>query len=229
MKISVEDANKMSIGCQKSYYLVYGMNLTSGARVLISWRDDFLVELLKESCADIQVDCLMDMDFASFVQEPCSDTIMVYDYIIDNGLLAQTNMDVALLKALGMHLVFCGVLRSVFPIGMDLYEVAGIAFENNFGDGRKLSVTEAGDESFYIVELFLFNQSVEWLQSFYTADMRKKLVYLLQRLDFCMEEEDTLTSIRELCCQYNVTDEYLSVMADTSTIHTQQVKRLLSL
>ena len=227
MKIIVEDVNKMSIGDQKSYYLVYGIKLAPGARVLISWQDDFLIELMKDRCADIQIDCLMDMDFAGFVQAPCSDKIMVYDYIIDNGLLAQTNMDAALLKAMGTHLVFCGLLRAVFPASMELYEVAGIAFENYFGDGRQLSFTEAGADSFFVVELFLFNQGVAWLQSFYTADMRKELVYLLQRLDFCMEVEDTLASIRDLCCHYNVTEEYLSVMADIATIHKQQVKTLL--
>ena len=63
MKILVEDVNKMSIGDQKSYYLVYGIKLAPGARVLISWQDDFLIELLKDRCADIQIDCLMDMDF----------------------------------------------------------------------------------------------------------------------------------------------------------------------
>ena len=136
-------------------------------------------------------------------------------------------MDAALLKAMGTHLVFCGLLRAVFPASMELYEVAGIAFENNFGDGRQLSFTEAGADSFFVVELFLFNQGVAWLQSFYTADMRKELVYLLQRLDFCMEVEDTLASIRDLCCHYNVTEEYLSVMADIATIHKQQVKTLL--
>ena len=61
MKILVEDVNKMSIGDQKSYYLVYGIKLAPGARVLISWQDDFLIELLKDRCADIQIDCLMDM------------------------------------------------------------------------------------------------------------------------------------------------------------------------
>lgn len=229
MKIIVEDVNKMSIGDQKSYYLVYGIKLAPGARVLISWQDDFLIELLKDRCADIQIDCLMDMDFAGFVQAPCSDKIMVYDYIIDNGLLAQTNMDAALLKAMGTHLVFCGLLRAVFPASMELDEVAGIAFENYFGDGRQLSFAEAGADSFFVVELFLFNQGVAWLQSFYTAEVRRKLVYLLQRVDFCLDVDAALESIWQLCHQNEITDEYLSVMVDIATVHKHQVKSLLAL
>ena len=152
-----------------------------------------------------------------------------YDYIIDNGLLAQTNMDAALLKAMGTHLVFCGLLRAVFPASMELYEVAGIAFENYFGDGRQLSFTEAGADSFFVVELFLFNQGVAWLQSFYTAEVRRKLVYLLQRVDFCLDVDAALESIWQLCHQNEITDEYLSVMVDIATVHKHQVKSLLAL
>lgn len=229
MNISVEDISRMSIECQKSYYLIYGMKLVPGARVLVSWRNDFMLALLQELVENIKIDCLMDVDFATFVQEKCSDKIMIYDYILDNGLLVQTNMDVMLVRAMGMHLAVNGRLRSFLPIGMEGHKMVQVALDNNFGDGRLLSVIEKGADSFYIAEFSLFNQGVTWLQSFYTDDLRRKLVYLLQRLDFGLEVEHTLLAIRQLCCQHNVTDEYLSIMADIATIHKQQVKRLLLL
>lgn len=229
MNITRADISRMSIECQKSYYLIYGMKLVPGARVLVSWQDNFMLALLQERFKNIQIDCLMDMDFATFVQEKCSDKIMIYDCILDNGLLVQTNMDVMLLRAMGMHLAVNGCLRTILPIGMEGHKMAHLALDNNFGNGRLLSVTEAGSHSFYIAEFSLFNQGVTWLQSFYTDDLRRKLVYLLQRLDFGLEVEHTLIAIRQLCCQHNVTDEYLSIMADIATIHKQQVKRLLLL
>ena len=227
MTISSENVNRMSIECQKAYYLVDGASLLLGGRVLISWRDDFLLAMLQELFGDIQIDCLMDMDFAAFVQEECSNKIMIYDYILDNGLLAQTNMDVTLLRAMGMHLAINGRLRTVLPIGMERRKMAHVALENNFGNGAWLSITEAGAYSFSVAEFFSFNQGVAWLQSFYTDAFRRKLVYLLQRLDFGLDVEDTLSAIRQMCCQHSVTSEYLSVMADIATIHEQQVKKML--
>lgn len=222
-----EDISRLDIKLQKSYYLAYNIGLPSCARVLVSWQDNFLFELLKDSCRGIQIDCLMDMDFAAFVQEVYSDNVMIYDYIVDNGLLAQTGMDAALLKAMGMHLLPGGRVRSVFPSYMERGEIAKVAFVNNFGDGRCLGVTEAEAQSFYVAEFSRFKQGVAWLQNFYTPELRRKLAWLLQRLDFGLDVEETLSAIRQMCCQHSVTSEYLSVMADIATIHAQQVKKML--
>lgn len=223
----LEDVSRLDIKLQKSYYLAYNIGLPSCARVLVSWQDNFLFELLKDSCQGIQIDCLMDMDFAAFVQESYSDNVMIYDCIVDNGLLAQTSMDAALLRAMGMHLVVGGCVRSVFPSNMECGEIAEAASINNFVDARCLSVTEAGTQSFYVAEFSRFKQGVAWLQGFYTPEIRRKLAWLLQRLDFGLDVENTLSAIRQLCCQHSVTSEYLSVLADIATIHAQQVKKML--
>lgn len=227
MTTSMENINSMDIECHKAFYLVDGAKLLPGGRALISWHDDFLLALLKELFGGIQIDCLMDMDFAAFVQEEYSDKLMIYDYIFDNGLLTQTNMDAMLLRAMGMHLILHGRLRTVLPAGMDRYKMAHSVIENNFGNGEWLSLTEAGAYSFAVAEFSAFNRDVTWLQSFYTDDFRRKLVYLLQRLDFGLDVEDTLSALRQLCCQQNVTSAYLSVMADIATIHDQHVNKML--
>lgn len=229
MNLNVEDVNRLDVNKQKCYYLLYNARLTPGARVLISWQDEFLIDLLRQICADIRIDCLMEMDFSAFLQEIDYNELVIYDYVIDNGLLAQTNFDTQLLRAMGMHLAPSGVLRTSIPLHKERNEIGKIFYANNFEVSKLLSTTEAGDESFYVVEFSLFNQGVAWLQSFYTSEVRKKLAYLLLRLDFGFDVDNTVAAVRQLCLANNIAREYLAVMIDIATIHKQRVKLSLAL
>lgn len=229
MKLNAEDVNRLDINKQKCYYLIYNVRLTPGARVLISWQDEFLIDLLRQICTEIRIDCLMEMNFSAFLQEIDYNEIVIYDCIIDNGLLAQTNFDAQLLRVMGMHLAPAGVLRTSIPLHIERDEIAKIFYANNFDVSKLLSTTEAGDESFDVVEFSLFNQGVAWLQSFYTSEVRKKLAYLLMRLDFGFDIDNTVAAVRSLCLTNHIDREYLSVMIDRATIHKQQVKLSLAL
>ena len=224
MNLNVEDVNRLDVNKQKCYYLLYNVRLTPGARVLISWQDEFLIDLLRQICTDIRIDCLMEMNFSAFLQEIDYNEIVIYDCIIDNGLLAQTNFDTQLLRAIGMHLAPAGVLRTSIPLYIERDEIAKIFYANNFDISKLLSTTEAGDESFDVVEFSLFNQGIAWLQSFYTSEVRKKLAYLLLRLDFGFDVDNKVAVVRSLCLTNHIDREYLSVMIDIATIHRQQVK-----
>ena len=158
MKLNAEDVNRLDINKQKCYYLIYNVRLTPGARVLISWQDEFLIDLLRQICTDIRIDCLMEMNFSAFLQEIDYNEIVIYDCIIDNGLLAQTNFDAQLLRAMGMHLAPAGVLRTSIPLHIERDEIAKIFYANNFDVSKLPSTTEAGDESFDVVEFSLFNR-----------------------------------------------------------------------
>lgn len=85
--------------------LVRDLYLGSGQRILLSWQDDMLAELLKQKQPDIQIDVLMNGDFAAFVSEKNPDSMVKYNCIFDNGLLVQADCDDNLVRAMGMHLV----------------------------------------------------------------------------------------------------------------------------
>lgn len=207
--------------------LVRDLYLGSGQRILLSWQDDMLAELLKQKQPDIQIDVLMNGDFAAFVSEKNPDSMVKYNCIFDNGLLAQANCDGNLVRAMGMHLVPGGRLRSVFPASMDKKRILYSMYRNNFEQAVCIADCTAGDFSFYIGEFSLFNQGIAWLQSFYSAEVRKELAYLLQRIDFAVPVPDTREKLVQLCRKNDVTEEYLSVLLQLGTVHTDRVRRKL--
>lgn len=207
--------------------LVRDLYLGSGQRILLSWQDDMLAELLKQKQPDIQIDVLMNGDFAAFVSEKNPDSMVKYNCIFDNGLLVQADCDDNLVRAMGMHLVPGGRLRSVFPASMDKKRVLYSMYRNNFEQAVCIADCTAGDFSFYIGEFSLFNQGIAWLQSFYSAEVRKELAYLLQRIDFAVPVPDTREKLVQLCRKNDVTEEYLSVLLQLGTVHTDRVRRKL--
>lgn len=207
--------------------LVRDLYLGSGQRILLSWQDDMLAELLKQKQPDIQIDVLMNGDFAAFVSEKNPDSMVKYNCIFDNGLLVQADCDDNLVRAMGMHLVPGGRLRSVFPASMDKKRVLYSMYRNNFEQAVCIADCTAGEFSFYIGEFSLFNQGIAWLQSFYSAEVRKELAYLLQRIDFAVPVPDTREKLVQLCRRNDVTEEYLSVLLQLGTVHTDRVRRKL--
>ena len=94
----------MSLEEVKRQLLLEGITLPKTARVLVSWQDDRLADMLQEFIPAVQVDYLMNMDFAAFLQETDLDNMPTYDCMLDNGLLEQAQLSGALLKAIGLHL-----------------------------------------------------------------------------------------------------------------------------
>lgn len=207
--------------------LVRDLYLGSGQRILLSWQDDMLAELLKQKQPDIYIDVLMNGDFAAFVSEKNQDSMVKYNCILDNGLLTQSDCDGNLVRAMGMHLVPGGRLRAVFPASMAKNRVLYSMYSNNFEQAVCIADCTAGDFSFYIEEFSFFNQGIAWLQSFYSAEVRKELAYLLQRIDFAVPVPDTKERLVQLCCKNDVTEEYLSVLLQLGTVHTDRVRRQL--
>lgn len=54
-----------------------------------------------------------------------------------------------------------------------------------------------------------------------------KLAYLLQRIDFAVPASDTREKLVQLCYKNDVTEEYLSVLLQLGTVHTDRVRRQL--
>lgn len=226
----IDEAVKfMDIDQQKSYYLARDVELPERGRVLISWQDSFLEQLMLTKYPHIKIDCLMDMDYAAFIERAFDDRRIEYNCILDNGLLLQTDVDAGLLRAMGMHLTANGAVRSVFPSSMNKEALGRISFANNFDVGKCLSVTDAGENSFYVAEFSSFCRTATWLQNFFTTEVRRKLAYLLLRLDFGIHVDDTKKEILQLCQKYEISEKYLSVFIESATIHTECVRKHVEL
>lgn len=219
----------MSVNDVKRQLLLEGITLPSKARVLISWQDDRLAAMLREFLPTVQVDYLMNMDFAAFLQESDLDKLTVYDCIIDNGLLEQAQLSGPLLQAMGLHLQPGGFVRAVFSASMDKEVVGKVAYVNNYDEACLCFEGEYGEHSFYIAKLGLFQQAPAWLQCFWTPEVRRRLSYLLQRIDFDVRQAESVAAVKQLCREYHIDRRYLTVFVDVAVIHKSMVKKLLQL
>lgn len=219
----------MSIDDQKCYQLLEGVNLPLHARVLASWRNEGLEYLLRYAVPDISIEYMMEMDIEQFMQVSVWAEDGKYDFIFDNGLLGDLNMDGALLRAFGMHLKDNGAMRSVLPASIERRFAGECSYVNNFDTGILVNWVEAGADTFYIAEFSRFQRKVAWLQSFYTPEMRRELLFFLQRIDFDIMPEENAGRILNLMKKYNVSWEYLRFFIDTAVVHREKVQRYLQI
>ena len=219
----------MSVNDVKRQLLLEGITLPSKARVLISWQDDRLAAMLREFLPTVQVDYLMNMDFAAFLQESDLDKLTAYDCIIDNGLLEQAQLSGPLLQAMGLHLQPGGFVRAVFSASMDKYMVGKVAYANNYDESCLCFEGKCGEQEFYVARLGFFNKSSAWLQYFLTPELRRRLSYLLQRIDFDVHQAESVAAVQQLCREQHLERTYLNVFIDTAVVHKAMVKQLLGL
>lgn len=220
----------MSMNDVKRQLLLEGITLPSKARVLISWQDDRLAAMLREFLPTVQVDYLMNMDFAAFLQESDLDKMTAYDCIIDNGLLEQAQLSGPLLQAMGLHLQPGGFVRAVFSDSMDKDVVGKAAYANNYDESCFLCFEDkCGEQDFYVVRLGFFHKASAWLQYFLTPELRRRLSYLLQRIDFDVHQAESVAAVQQLCREQHVERTYLNVFIDTAVVHKAMVKQLLGL
>lgn len=219
----------MSLEEVKRQYLLEGITLPKKARVLVSWQDDRLADMLREFMPAVQVDYLMNMDFAAFLQETDLDNMPTYDCMLDNGLLEQAELSGPLLQAMGLHLKPGGFIRAVFSGSMDKERVGREAYVNNYDEARLCFEGEYGQQKFYIARLGVFQQASAWLQCFLTPEVRRRLSYLLQRIDFDVRQAESVAAVQQMCRENNINKQYLSIFIDTTVVHKPMVKNLLGL
>lgn len=220
----------MSLEEVKRQLLLEGITLPKTARVLVSWQDDRLADMLQEFIPAVQVDYLMNMDFVAFLQESDLDKLTAYDCIIDNGLLEQAQLSGPLLQAMGLHLQPGGFVRAVFSDSMDKDVVGKVAYANNYDESCFLCFEDkCGEQDFYVARLGLFQQASAWLQYFLTPELRRRLSYLLQRIDFDVHQAESVVAVQQLCREQHVERTYLNVFIDTAVVHKAMVKQLLGL
>lgn len=217
----------MDINKEKCCRLMDGVPLSRTARVLVSRYDKTIAELLKHAVPDIRIEYLMEMDLDAFIRQKSWTNDGRYDFIFDNGLLADTNMDDMLLRSFGMHLKSGGSMRTVLPGSFDRSLAGNNACKNNFDRAIFVSGFEAGKKSFYVAEFSLFQRKVTWLQGFYTPELRRELAFLLQRIDFDVQRKESIRELRAFVQHYNIDKDYLRFYVDTAVIHKEKLYRLL--
>lgn len=214
---------RVEINKKKCCWLLDGVSLSRNAKVLVSWHDKTMDELLKRAVPDIGIEYLMEMDFDAFFRQKSWADDGCYDFIFDNGLLAETNMDGMLLRSLGMHLKSGGGVRTVLPGSFEKFLVGSRSYENNFNRAIFISGFEAEKDSFYIAELAGFQRKVTWLQSFYTPELRRELAFLLQRIDFDVQAEANIRALQVFLQHHGISKEYLRFLVDTAVIHKEKL------
>lgn len=219
----------MSFEEVKRQFLLEGITLPKRARVLISWQDDRLADMLREFMPAVQVDYLMNMDYAAFLQETDLDNMPTYDCMLDNGLLEQAQLSGPLLKAMGLHLEPGGFVRALFSGCVDKDYVGRAAHVNNYDEACLCFEGEYGEHRFYIAKLGLFQQASAWLQCFLTPEVRRRLSYLLQRIDFDVRQAESVAAVKQLCRENDIGKQYISIFIDTTVVHKSMVKNLLGL
>lgn len=207
--------------------LIDGVKLPRNARVLVSWPERRLAGILKRAVPDISIEYLMEKDLDAFIRQKIYDDDGCYDFIFDNGLLADMRMDGVLLRSLGMHLKFSGGMRVILPSSFDRNLAGECAYKNNFEGGFFINMHEAGAASFYVAEFSFFQKIVTWLQSFYTPELRRELSFLLQRIDFDVQSEESIRDLRFLVQRYDIDAVYIRFFVDTAVIHKEKLHQLL--
>lgn len=217
----------MDINEEKCCRLLDGVELPRAARVLVSRQEKIITKCLKYAEPDIRIEYLMEMDLEAFIRQKSWTDDGCYDFIFDNGLLADMCMDDVLLRALGLHLKNNGKLRAVLPLSFELMTVGRCSFENNFNRGIFVSGCELGEDSFYVAEFSDFHRKVTWLQSFYTPELRRELAFLLQRIDFDVQGEKSLRDLQAFVQRYGIDKGYLQFYVDTAVVHKEKLYQLL--
>lgn len=207
--------------------LLYGVDLSRAFKVLVSWYDEKITDILRQGVPNISIDYLMDMDFEAFIRRTNWTDDGCYDFVFDNGLLEMMHMDGVLLRALGMHMKYDGRLRAVFSADIASSLVGRLAYENNFDRDIFAGSVEAGKDSCYVVEFSDFQRKVTWLQSFYTPELRRELAFLLQRIDFDVQFDESIRALKVFLKRYNIDTEYLCFFVDASVVHKDKLYRLL--
>lgn len=218
---------RVDINEEKCRRLMDGVELPSTARVLVSGYNKIMVELLRRAMPDIRIEYFMEMNFEAFIRQKIWTDDGCYDFIFDNGLLADMRMNDVLLRAFGMHLKNGGKLRAVLPLSVELISAGICSFKNNFNRGIFVSMGKFGEDSFYVTEFSEFQRKVTWLQSFYTPELRRELAFLLQRIDFDVQPGESVRALRSFIKHNGIGAEYLRFFADTAVVHKDKLYRLL--
>lgn len=228
------------------------IDLNKNKKVLLCYSDIFLYKKLKNRYPKADINFLQKdgvSDFMNCIDVPEEER---YGHIVDMGLLEAYGWQSGLIRAMGRHLsddgcfVFC-FHSSVFGkcYGQNhissYLDVVQIMYGNWFSPGGMLGFEADGsvvdianwggnrksEFPFYMGWVREFDRETDWLQSFYTDDVRWELSCLLNRIEYDIDVEENTVKLAELCRTESIVAIYLERFVKSVACDVGRVRKIL--
>lgn len=232
--------------------IMSGLDFENNKKLLLCCPDIFLYKQLKICYPEAEIDFLQKDDVPDFINCLEVPEEKRYGNIVDMGLLEAYGWQDELIRAMGRNLSVGGCLRFCFrcsDLGMDskgnsilsYLDVVQLMYENWFGpggmlgfelDGSAVSIANWGgnsrsDFTFYMGLVKEFDRETDWLQSFYTDDVRWELSCLLNRIEYGIDVEENIVRLSELCRTESIAAMYFERFVQSVASDVARVKGIL--
>ncbi len=200
-------------------------------RILVCSDGGGLGKLIKSQYPWAEVVRLQDIGREKLLQDIDVVQIAHFDWILYDGTLEMLQDDARLILALGIHLSPYGWLQCIAMGEKKVKELNKALFGNCFGDikAEKLGEIHAARDVAYIVFAGKFSGILAWLKQYYTEDIRRDIGFLLSRIDFDIDAEESVDKLKAMCKKLNIQPKYLRTFAETATINKEKVLALLGM
>ncbi len=227
------------------------IDLTKNKKLLLCYSDVFLYKQIKIHYPEAEIDFLQKeaiADFMNCIEVPEENR---YGNIVDMGLLEDCGWQSGLVRAMGRHLsdegcfVFC-FQSSVFGTCsakkhiFSYLDIVQIMYENWFGpggmfgfelDGSVVNIANWGgnikrDFPFYMGLVREFDRETDWLQSFYSDDVRWELSCLISRIEYGIDTAESLARLVDLCRTESISAAYLARFMRSAACHVAGMEKI---
>lgn len=233
-------------------HITNNIDLKQNKRVLLCGSDAFCYRQLQMQYPEANIACLKKANMPAFIgsldipEEDC------YECIVDMGLLELCQWETDLIRAMGRHLSVSGRLGFSFHNSAAMicsastyltsyFDIIQKMYGNFFSpggllgvgtDGSAVSIANWGSGSkkdfpFYIGIVGDFDKETDWLQSFYTDDVRWELSCLLNRIEYDIDVEENTIRLAELCRTETIDAIYLERFVKSVACDVVRVGKIL--
>lgn len=199
-------------------------------RILLLSCADVLFSLIKAKYPRSIVERLCDIGLDRLLEDHDVREIEHYDWIIaDENTLRGENAG-QLIQAAGLHLAPYGRLRCIAIGRKEVLAFDAILHANGFtatGLGEDSEIIDA--DKVYILCAGGFFGELVYLQQFYTEDVRRKMGFLVSRIDFDIDAEESAARLLDFCQKQDVRLGYLRMFAESCAINKEKVMAMLGM
>ena len=215
-----------------------------GKRVLLCGSDIMLYNMARKKLPSMAIECLHRSEVENFVSQIDVPVAESYDYILDMGLIEESNWNDQLIRAMGFHLYKSECqLRIAFPaMGNmpDHFTAVNKGFANWFSPYACVGISNMGElfsegnwgskhmaASWYMVAFKDFDSNTAWLQSFYTPELRWEICARLSRIEYDISPYENASDVLALVKQYHVDKTYFYRLLKSVAINEAKVRAVL--
>ena len=228
------------------------IDCSANKKILLCCADVFAYKQLKLYYPEAVIDCLQEAALTAFVGRTEVPEENRYGNILDMGLLEKYQWQSDLIRAMGRHLASDGRLAFFFQGAVfstcygtaqpvSYLDVVQKMYENWFGpgsllgfeaDGRAVNIANWGGnkKSDFLLYMGLgcdFDRETDWLQSFYTDDIRWELSCLINRIEYGIYVAENVARLDKLCRAESIDSVYLERFMQSVACDVEKVKQRL--